>query len=53
MYDKIVRVILKSGQQIVGLYNDEFYEEASILVDYEVVKIKDVEKMELIGETLQ
>lgn len=53
MYDKIVRVILKSGQQIVGLYNDEFYEDASILVDYEVVKIKDVEKMELIDETLQ
>ncbi len=47
MYDKNVRVTLKSGQKIVGLYNDEFYEDASILVNCEVVKIKDIEKMEL------
>ncbi len=50
MYDKNVRVTLKSGRQIVGLYNDEFYEDASVLVNCEVVKIEDIEKMELIEE---
>ena len=53
MYDKNVRVTLKNGRQIVGLYNDEFFEDASILVNCEVVKIEDVEKMELTGETTQ
>jgi hypothetical protein len=53
MYDKNVKVTLKNGRQIVGLYNDEFYEDASILVNYEVVKIEDIEKVELIGEEIQ
>ena len=52
-YDKNVKVTLKNGRQIVGLYNDEFYEDASILVNYEVVKIEDIEKVELIGEEIQ
>ena len=53
MYDKNVRVTLKNGQQIVGSYNDEFYEDASVLVNCEVVKIEDIEKVELIGEEIQ
>jgi len=50
MYDKKVKVILKDGTEIIGLYNDEFYEESSIFVDYNVIKITDIEKMELIEE---
>ncbi len=38
---------------IVGSYNDEFYEDASVLVNCEVVKIEDIEKVELIGEEIQ
>lgn len=50
MYDKKVKVILKNGTEIVGLYNDEFYEDCAIFVNYEVVKIADIETMELIEE---
>lgn len=50
MYDKIVRITLKDGQQITGLYNDEFYEDASILVSCNVVQIKDINKIELIPD---
>jgi len=48
MYDKKVKAILKDGREIIGLYNDEFYEESSIFIDYKVIKITDIEKMELI-----
>lgn len=50
MYDKKVKVILKNGQEIIGYYNDEFYEDCAIFVNYEVIKISDIETMELIGE---
>ena len=50
MYDKKVRVILKNGKEIIGYYNDEFYEDCSIFVNYEVVKISDIETMELVRE---
>ncbi|MBQ8424396.1 MAG: hypothetical protein IJY25_02325 [Bacilli bacterium] len=50
MYDKKVRVVLKNGQEIIGYYNDEFYEDCAIFVNYEVIKISDIETMELIGE---
>lgn len=53
MYDKNVRVTLKDGRQIAGIYNDEFYEDASVLVNCETVKIEDIEKMELMGEEIQ
>lgn len=32
MYDKIVRITLRDGSERVGLFNDEFYEDSSILV---------------------
>lgn len=48
MYDKKVKVILKDGTEIIGLYNDEFYEECSIFVNYEVIKIADIKEMILI-----
>ena len=48
MYDKKVKVILKNGKEIIGYYNDEFYEETSIFVNYEVIKIQDIDKMILI-----
>ena len=50
MYDKKVKVILKDGTEIVGLYNDEFYEECSIFVNYEVIKIADIKEMILIED---
>ncbi|MBE6153934.1 MAG: hypothetical protein E7166_06910 [Firmicutes bacterium] len=50
MYDKKVKVILKNGEEIIGYYNDEFYEETSIFVNYEVIKIQDINKMILIDE---
>lgn len=48
MYDKKVKVVLKDGTEIIGLYNDEFYEECSIFVNYEVIKIADIKEMILI-----
>lgn len=50
MYDKKIKVILKDGTEIVGLYNDEFYEDCSIFVNYQIVKISDIETMELVEE---
>lgn len=47
MYDRLVKLTLKDGSVRTGLFNDEFYEDASILVGCEVIKIVDVEKMEL------
>ena len=49
MFDKVVKVTLKNGRQIVGTYNDEFFEDASVFVNYEVVKIDDIDKMELVN----
>ena len=46
MYDKFVRIYLKDGSMRIGLFNDEFYEDISILVSCEVIKITDIEKME-------
>ena len=50
MYDKFVRIYFKDGSVHVGLFNDEFYEDSSILVSCEVIKIADIERMELLGE---
>ena len=50
MYDKKVKVTLKDGTEIIGIYNDEFYEECSIFVNYEVIKIFDIDTMELLKE---
>lgn len=50
MYDKKVKVILKDGTEVIGFYNDEFYEDCAIFVNYEVIKISDIERMELVEE---
>jgi len=50
MYDKKVKVILKDGMEIIGFYNDEFYEDCTIFVNYEIIKISDIETMELVEE---
>ena len=50
MYDKFVKIYFKDGSVRVGLFNDEFYEDSSILVSCEVIKIADIEKMELFEE---
>lgn len=50
MYDKKVKVVLKNGQEIIGYYNDEFYEDCAIFVNYEVIKISDIETMEVVEE---
>ena len=50
MYDKQVKITLKNGTVIVGLFNDEFFEDNSILVNCKVIKIKEIDKMELVKE---
>lgn len=50
VYDKFVRVIFKDGSEQIGLFNDEFYEDGSILVSCEVIKIANIERMELLEE---
>ena len=50
MYDQFVRIIFKDGSVRIGLFNDEFYEDSSILVSCEVIKIADIERMELLEE---
>lgn len=47
MLDKAVRIYLKDGSLVIGLFNDEFYDDQSILVSCKVLKIADIEKMEL------
>lgn len=50
MYDKIVRIYFTDGSMRIGLFNDEFYEDNSILVSCEVIRIADIERMELFEE---
>lgn len=50
MYDQFVRIFFKDGSVRIGLFNDEFYEDSSILVSCEVIRIADIEKMELLEE---
>ena len=50
MYDKKVKCILKDGTEVIGLYNDEFYEDCSIFINYKVIKILDIDKMILIED---
>ena len=42
MYDKFVRIYFKDGSVRAGLFNDEFYDDSSILVSCEVIKITDI-----------
>lgn len=53
MYDKFVRVYFKDGSVRIGLFNDEFYEDSSILVNCEIIKIVDIQRMELLEEQLK
>lgn len=41
MYDKFVRIYLKDGSMRIGLFNDEFYEDISILVIVFVVGLRE------------
>ena len=50
MYDNFVKITFKDGTEKIGLFNDEFYEDSSILVSCEVIKIKDIERMELVED---
>ena len=38
--------MVKNGKVIIGYFNDEFFEDNSILVDCKVIKIKDIDKIE-------
>lgn len=40
--------MVKNGKVIIGYFNDEFFEDNSILVDCKVIKIKDIDKIELV-----
>ena len=50
MYDKQVKVTLMNGTEIIGYFCDEFYEDNSILVDTQIIKIKDIKGMKLVKE---
>lgn len=50
IYDKLVKVYLKDGSVFIGLFNDEFFEKSSILISCEIIKITDIQKMELFEE---
>ena len=50
MYDKFVRIHFKDGSVRTGLFNDEFYDDSSILVSCEVIKITDIDRMELLDK---
>ena len=50
MYDNFVKITFKDGIEKIGLFIDEFYEDSSILVSCEVIKIKDIERMELLED---
>ena len=48
MYDRLVKVYFKNGTVRIGLFNDEFYDDSSILVSCEVIKIADIKRIELL-----
>lgn len=50
LYDKLVKIYFKDGTVRIGLFNDEFYDDSSILVSCEVIKIADIKRMELLEE---
>lgn len=53
MYDKLVKVILKDGKEIIGIYNDEIFEDNTILVsgnEIYFIKIEDINKMILVDK---
>ncbi len=50
MHDRLVKVYFKDGTVRIGLFNDEFYDDSSILVSCEVIKIADIKRMELLEE---
>ena len=49
MFNKEVKLTLKDETIIKGLYNDESYEDSSIVVDGKTVKICDIECIELVN----
>lgn len=50
MYDNIVSITVRNGTEIRGLFNDEFFEDNSILVDCQVIPICDIIKVELYND---
>ena len=50
MYDRQVIVRLKDGRELRGLFNDEFFEDNSVLIDCQVVTIDRIESMKLFEE---
>ena len=50
MYDKLVKITFKDGSERIGLFNDEFFEDSAILFNCEVIKIADIERMELVDD---
>ena len=45
LYDHLVIVTLKNGKIIEGSYCDDFFEDESIMVGCNIIKIADIEKM--------
>lgn len=52
LYDHFVKVFLKDGNAVKGVFCDEFYDDGSILIspkgnEVKIIKIADIELMEL------
>lgn len=52
LYGHIVKVFLKDGKTVEGVFNDEFYEDGSVLIspkgnEVKIIKITDIESMGL------
>lgn len=45
LYDHLVVVTMKNGEIVEGSYCDDFFEDESIMVGCNIIKIVDIEKM--------
>lgn len=46
LYDHLVIVVLKNGETLEGSYCDDFFEDESIMVGSNIIKIADIARME-------
>lgn len=47
LHDHLALVTMKNGEQFEGSYCDDFFEDESVMIGYDTIKIADIEKMEL------
>lgn len=52
LYDHFVKVFLKDGNRVEGVFADEFYDDGSIIIspkgnEVKIIRISEIESMEL------